>query len=319
MRVTTFLALIVVALVCICAASARADLLNPFASQFAILGEATSGDQTNFNNGTITGDIGIGSPRQFTISNASVTGNLRFSGATNTTGLTPDPDPSGSNGPFTVSGGGTFNGKVIANDSAVTSALNYINDLSVAVGANAGAHINISSGGSINASAGMLGTTASVDSNPLGTYRVFTVDNANFPNGTFTVNGSASDQVVLNIGFNANLHGQILLNGITSDHLLINMVGGSSSTLSGGPALDVNTNGLQTFGIFLDPFGKMSSDSTDIRGRFFGGDSTNQQIVSGFNITAPAAQTTPLPSALLAGLALLGALGVKRFVRRASC
>ena len=291
-------------------APARADLLGN-ASPFAVLSEGTA-DQTNFNNGTINGDIGIVSPRQFTISNASVNGNLRFSGATNTTGLSPDPDPNGSAGPFTVSGGGSFSGKVIANDAAVSNAMNYVNDLSAALGGNAGTNTTIASGGSINASAGTLGTTASVDGNPLGTYRVFTVTSANFPNGIFTINGSATDQVVLNIAFSANLHGQILLaGGLTQDHVLINMFGGTPATLSGGPTLDVNTNGLATFGIFLDPNGTMSAVSTNIQGRFFGGDNSNMQIVSGANITSP--PTVPEPSTLLLmGTALAGLGGALR-------
>src|SRR6476661_5392351 len=60
------------------------------AQQFAVLSQF-SNNQTNFNNGTITGDIGLGSPRQFTASNGTVTGNIRFSGASNTSGLTPNP------------------------------------------------------------------------------------------------------------------------------------------------------------------------------------------------------------------------------------
>ena len=74
--------------------------------------------------------------------------------------------------------------------------------------------------------------------------------------------------MVLNIGFSANLHGQILLaGGLTGDHVLINLFGTN--------ALDVNTNGLATFGTFLDPNGTMSAVSTDIQGRWFGGDDAN--------------------------------------------
>jgi hypothetical protein len=166
---------------------------------------------------------------------------------------------------------------------------------------NAGTNTTIAPGGSINASAGTLGTTASVDGNALGTYRVFTVTSANFPNGTFTINGSATDQVVLNIGFSVNLHGEILLTGgITPDDVLINVFGGNPATFSGGPTLDVNTNGLATYGVFLDPFGSMSAVHTNVQGRFFGGDSVNQQIVSGAHITAPPPPTAvPAPPAVI--------------------
>ena len=311
--------MIALGLVGLGANSAKAELITgTVASQFAVLGEPTN-DQTNFNNGAIiNGDIGIGSPRQFTISNASLVGNIRFSGASNTTGLSPDPDPNGSAGPFTVSGGGTFSGKVIANDAVVGQAITYVNDLSQALGTNAGTHINITTGGSINASAGTLGTTASVDGNLLGSYRVFNIDTANFPNGAFTINGSATDQVVLNIAFSANLHGQLLLaGGITSDRVVVNVFGGNPATFSGGPTLDVNTNGLATFGTFLDPFGSMSAVSTNIQGRFFGGDSVNQQIVSGGNITAPNPAAVPVPAAFPAGLAGLAAIGLWNWRKRA--
>ena len=44
---------------------AQAGFILGDASQFAVLGQF-SNNQTNFNNGTINGDVGIGSPRQFT-------------------------------------------------------------------------------------------------------------------------------------------------------------------------------------------------------------------------------------------------------------
>src|SRR5215471_18921443 len=83
------------------------------AQSFAVLGQF-SNNQTNFNNGTITGDIGIGATRQFTISNASVVGNVRFSGTVNQSGLSGGAIPGP--GPYTVSGGGTVSGGTVAND-----------------------------------------------------------------------------------------------------------------------------------------------------------------------------------------------------------
>ena len=185
-------------------------------------------------------------------------------------------------------------------------------------GGNAGTNTTIASGGSINVSAGMLGTTSSVAGNTLGTYHVFTVTAANFANGIFTINGNATDQVVLNIGFSANLHGQILLaGGLTSDHVLINMFGGDYVTHMGGPTLDVNTNGLSTFGTFLDPNGTMSAVHTDIQGRWFGGDDANQQIVSGAFITAPQGQVPDGGSTVsLLGCALLGLTALRRRLGR---
>jgi hypothetical protein len=298
----SILGLAVVAALALAPATARAAFLTGGADQFAVLGQFSSG-QTNYNNGTITGDVGIGSPRQFTISNADLTGNVRFSGAADTNGFLGGAPPNN------VSGGGNFTGSVIANDPVVTSALNAMNLLGQTLGGEAGTAISIVSGGSINAAAGVLDGSGN---------RVFTVSPVNFPNGAFTIGGSAADFVVLNIGTDTNLHGQILLSGgITSDHVLINMVGGNYTTHTGGPTLDVNTNGLSTFGIFLDPNGKMSASHTDIQGRFFGGDTQNQQIVSGFNITAPSPSTI-VPVAPTIVLAVTGALplGLMSLLRR---
>jgi len=72
--------LAVLAIVTLAAPQAHAGLIvGTDAAQFAVLGQF-SNNQTNFNNGTITGDVGIGTPRAFTISNASVDGNIRFGG-----------------------------------------------------------------------------------------------------------------------------------------------------------------------------------------------------------------------------------------------
>jgi MYXO-CTERM domain-containing protein len=289
------------------ASAARADLLRNDTTQFAVLGQF-SNNQTNFNNGQINGDIGIGTPRAFTASNGSVVGNIRFSGALNVSGLSGGAIPGP--GPYAVSGGGTVSGGVFANDSTVGSAITYSNDLGQALGGNSGTALTIGSGGSVNVSAGTLGTTASVDGNALGTYRVFTVTSVNFPNGIFTINGSSSDQVVLNISSSANFHGQILLaGGIGTDNVIFNMVGGDYAAHTGGPTLDVQTNGLQTFATWLDPNGAMSATHTALFGRFFGGDTVNQQIVSGAFITAPPTQF-PAPSAL--ALLGMGALAARR-------
>jgi hypothetical protein len=303
--------LALLALAVLPAPQAQAGFNIGAAANYVVLGQFASGDTTAFNNGTINGNIGIGSPRAFSASNGTVNGNIDFSGLTNTSGLTPNPDPTGASGPFTVSGGGMVSGNVTANNSNVTMALNTVNSLSTALGGEPGTSKSVTSGGSINASDGTLDASGN---------RVFTVTSVNFPNGTFTINGSASDFVVLNIGSSANLHGQILLaGGITADHVLINVFGGNDTNHMGGPTLDVNTNGLSTFGIFLDPNGAMSAVHTDIQGRFFGGDVQNQQIVSGADITAPNTPTqlatVPEPARYalaLSGLFTLGVIGVFR-------
>jgi hypothetical protein len=302
MKVTNLAAGSILALACL---SARADFIGiSNFQQFAVLAQY-SNDQLNFNNGTITGDIGLGSPRQFTISNATVNGNIRFSGAVNTSGLSGGAIPGP--GPYTVSGGGTVTGGVVANDAGVTSALNYVNNLSQTLGGEAGTNLTLTSSQTINASAGILDGTGN---------RVFDTTSVNLSNGTtLTLNGTASDFLVINVtDSNPAFNGKILLTGgIIPDHVLFNMFGGNYTTHTGGPTLTISTNGQTATGIFLDPNGGIQMNHSELNGRLFGGDTANLQIVSGADITAPVgAPGVPLPSAALGGLGLLGLLAAKR-------
>jgi len=274
------------------------------ADQFAVLSQF-SNNQLNFNNGTITGNVGLGSPRQFTASNGSVIGDIRFSGAANTTGLSPDPDPGSNPGPFTVSGGGTVTGGVFANDPFVSSALNWVNSLSQTLGGEAGNALTLTSSQTIVAGNGLLDA---------GGNRVFSTTSVNLSTATtLTISGSASDYVVVNVtDNNPAFNGQIVLTGgITSDQVLFNMFGGNYTTHTGGPTLTVSNNGQVTTGTFLDPNGAMSMNHSVLNGRFFGGDVVNQQIVSGAFITAPESPVIPEP-----GTASLIALALSTFALR---
>src|SRR2546423_1563152 len=88
--------LILVGAVCFCGSGARADFFGADTVtilQFAVLGQY-SGNQTNFNNGTIiNGDVGMGFSRQFTMSNASLVGDIRFTGAVDVSGISGGPIP----------------------------------------------------------------------------------------------------------------------------------------------------------------------------------------------------------------------------------
>ena len=291
---------------------ARADLLPGGSNQFAVLGQV-SNNQTNFNNGTITGDVGIGSPRQFTISNASVVGNIRFSGASNVSGITPNPTPGSGTGPFTVSGGGTVSGNVVANDSTVTNALNALSTESQTLGAVTGTTLTLTSSQTINASSGVA-TTINGE-----TAEVFNAAGANLSNGTvLDIQGSATDLVVVNVTATAAFNGQIVLTGgLTSDHVLFNLFGGDFTTHTGGPTLTISTNGQTTTGIFLDLNGGMQINHSVLNGRFFGGDVVNQQIVSGADINAPPSQTPSVPEpSSMAMVLVIGGLSISGYAWR---
>jgi hypothetical protein len=280
-------------------------ILGGGADQFAVLGQF-SNNQTNFNNGTITGDVGIGATRQFTISNATVNGSIRFSGTQNESGLSGGAIPGP--GPYTVSGGGTVSGAVVANDPVVTSAINYTNiNLSQTLGGEAGTNLTLTSTQTILASSGTLDA---------GGNRVFDTTSVNLNNASIlTISGSASDFVVVNVtDSNPAFNGQIVLTGgITPDQVLFNMFGGNYTTHTGGPTLTISTNGQVTRGIFLDPNGGMQINHSVLNGRFFGGDVTNQQIVSGADINAPPpGQGVPEPSTFVLGIAGLAVVQWRR-------
>jgi choice-of-anchor A domain-containing protein len=213
-----------------------------------------------------------------------------------------------------VSGGGTFTGFLDANSSQVVSALGTINSLSSTVGAESGTSMSINVGNNqtqqVNASAGMLDGSGR---------RVFTVTSTHFDNGaTLQINGDGTGApVVFNFTGDASFGGTIVLNGLTSDQVLFNFSAGSN--FAGGDTVQATTNGAILQGIFLDPNGAMSLNHAQLDGRFFGGDSTDMQIVSGAYIVGPHNSSdnpaAPLPSTLLAGIALLGGMALHRRLR----
>ena len=246
-------------------------------------------------NSNISGDIGIAEGGGFIgFGSGTVTGTVMFAAP-----ATAEPlfSPDG----ITVTGGATFgNANVQANAIAVTT-------LSQTLGRETGTLLSISGGGSVNASTGMLDGAGN---------RVFTAnivgvsnrENAFIAGSTFTINGSSSDRVVVNIpstdGF--GLNGSIVLEGgITPDHVLFNLDAGDFATLSGGDTLLMDTAGNMTTGIFLDPNGNFKITDTSVFGRIFGGGSQFDSVIQASNIVAPPPFVTPAPEP--ASLALLGA------------
>ena len=116
----------------------------------------------------------------------------------------------------------------------VTLALNAVNTLNTGLGGFTGTSVSINGSTTINAS---TGTDRLLNGQH---YSVFTVTGFNTTNNdVLTINGDGSGRVVvLNFSANTNFNNQVVLNGLTSDQVLYNFVGGSN--LTGGPALQIN-------------------------------------------------------------------------------
>jgi len=264
------------------------------AANFALLYTANGNNQLSLNNGTVTGNIGIGDPSGTTTGflassgPETINGNVMYAGAVS--------------GNQSISNT-TLNGTVSGGHTNVQADITNLYNLSALVGAETGTTLTVNLTGSgqsqtVNASSGTL------DANG---YRVFSVSSfALNNNDTLTINGTANDLVVLNIPFNVQINGSLALSGgITSDQVLINVTGGSNFT--GGHTLQMSTNGAADYATLMDMNGTITINHTTIDGRVFGGDSSNFQFVSGANITAPSTRA-PEPGSVM--LMLSGILGL---------
>jgi hypothetical protein len=263
------------------------------AANYAVLYEGAGSHNLQINsapvNGsTIFGNIGLGNelggaPQAQLNNPAVINGNINFAGTVNVN-----------------NSGAVVNGSINGGVTQVETDLNNLNSLSSTLGAEAGTPtaITIANGGSqtINASSGTLDGTGN---------DVFTVTSLSFVNGaTLTINGSASQYVVLNFNFNTHFSGAInLAGGITSDHVLFNLIGGAS--LVNGDTLQFAANNVTQHGTFLDPNGTIQLNSVNLIGHLFGGDSTDMQIVSNGTVAVPEPQTYALLTLGLAGLLLI--------------
>ncbi len=204
-------------------------------------------------------------------------------------------------------GAGTLNGSKIANDANVSSAYNTISSLSSTFASQTATSFGGS--GTLNATSGVLDATGSY---------VFTATANNFlAGGALTINGSATDSVVINVTGNNNVQLKNLLNltgGITSDNVFINILGVGQSV--GG-----NTNKGIVNGVFVALDDKFNIDSTTIDGRIIGGGSNDFQLVSNFVLNAPPSpppqvnSSVPEPSTwamLLLGFAGIGFMAYRR-------
>ena len=270
-------------------------------------------------NADISGNIGIAEGGGFLGSGSgTVTGQVRF--AAQEPVFSPDGITITAVPPATF---GIVNADVQADFNAVTM-------LSKNLGGEPSTSINISGGGSVNASDGKL-TTDSAGNIVFTATIVENTDGLNpFASGTtFTIHGSNTDRIVINIPATGNpttglaFDGSIVLaDGITPDHVLFNFDAGNFMDLTGGATLVINTDGHPTTGIFLDPNGNFMITDSMIFGRVFGGGSQFDSTISSSNpssfrtsIVAPPPFPTPEPSSLVllgSGLAAFGMIRRRR-------
>jgi len=299
----------VLALIASSAVPCRAQFSLGDAANYAVLVEPSLHNFQTTSDSGVTGNVGIGSPlNSVQLSSGTITGNLDFSGAWPTAPANPGGGTNygGTTGPVTENNTGVSN---------VTSALSTVNSLNSTLGAETGSTLTISGGGQvINATSGTQDGS--------GNY-VFTVASNKFNNdsGGITINGTASQYVVINIDngtSNESINGAISLSGgITSDHVLFNFVGTGGEL--GGAA-----NGAAAYGVFLAPNMKINVNGVTIDGRLFGGGSSTSnndfQLNSLGYVDQPAAASVPEPSsgvvAAFVGVIALGWAGVRRIRHR---
>jgi hypothetical protein len=284
--------------------AAATGLATPQAQAFPVPGPTLLCCSGNllFDGSNVVGNVGVADSGEFigstTAGPGTITGAVLFSAA-NTGQFMPDG--------ITVTGGAAFGVTSVQTD------INAVNALSQTLSGEAGTTLNISAGGSVNASSGMLDSNGN---------EVFTAHiNPNFVQGTtFTISGTNGQFVVINIPATGSLSfdGSIVLTGgITSDAVLFNFDAGNFETNTGGASVTIANSvppGIDplTMGTYLNPNGSFDIFDSVIEGRVFGGPIS----VTGSDIVAPAAPA-PEPTSL----ALLGtgvaAFGIMRRRRRA--
>jgi hypothetical protein len=245
------------------------------------IGLLVSGKTVNLHNGVVNGKVDCAGSCATFVSGGVITGTQPVS-------LGGAPSPA------------SLNSSVAAVETAITTAKN----LSSTYGAESGSGTAVTINGTttINASSGFLDASGA---------RVFTATSFSIGNGnTVTINGSASDFVVIDITGNSGnkLDGALTLTGgITEDQVLINFIGVGGSVQGAA-------NGATLHGTFLIPNETVTLNSLTIDGYLFGGQpGTDFHLVSNSFVDQPPwtpTTSTPEPTsmALLAGA--LAAFGI---------
>jgi hypothetical protein len=288
---------------------ARATLLPvPDALQYAVLYEGTGGHNLSISNvmicGTVDnvpdttcnpvngGNVGVGGTGAVQFSGpGTISGVLNFSAA--------------NSGQFhNTNGSNVGPASVNYNVTQVTTALNEVNTLSSS--SSGGTSIAFTNPGqTINESSGQLQTINGVAT------RVFNVSSYSANNATVNtiVGDGTGDPVAFNFAFGSNvgLGGSVVLSGLVYDQVLWNFT-------STGKNISLTNNGETFQGDILASLDALSIDNATLVGRFWGGNSSDMQVVSGAKVFASPA---PLIGRSLPVLLAVGGLlfGVKLFER----
>lgn len=259
------------------------------AAAFAASGQAAVdlGQFLNYglliNNGVASGDINT-DPVNANIGIGNITGSINLhnevvNGMVDLSGSASSVSGGNITGTQSANLGGPSAASVNTNVSTVSQAITDALAVSTKYGnqAASGTALTLNSTTqTINASAGFL-TSDGV--------RLFTASSLSIGNGhTITVNGSASDYVVIDVTGTSNnkLDGALALTGgITADHVIVNFTG-TSGSLQGA------ANGAALNATFLAPNLAVTLNSLQLNGRIFGGRAgTNFQFVSNALIAQP--------------------------------
>jgi hypothetical protein len=241
------------------------------AANYAVLYTGTGGHNLQITNVTIKGSVGVGGTGHVQFNGpGTIDGSLGFAAA--------------NSGQFSNNNGSNVGPSSVSySQSKITSDLSYLATLSSQF-AGLGNTLALSGTQTVNESAGLLDTINGT------TYRIFDVTSYSANDGNLlTINGDGSgDPVAFVLGFNSNVSfgGDVALNGLSPDQVLFDVT-------TSGENVSLNNNAssyklpLAFQGIILAPNDAMSITNANLNGRFFGGDSSDMQIVSGATINAP--------------------------------
>jgi hypothetical protein len=283
---------------------ARADINLGDAANYAVIANVGSHGFHLSSDSVVTGNVGLlyTSSNPFQLSSGTITGNVDLQGT------------------FTGSTGGTVTGTITPNVAQVVTDYNNLTTLSNNLGSSTvlASAPTISNGAtSLTASSGFAYTDGSGNSASVFQMTANNFSGLNSSSG-FTINGTASQTVVIDITGNNNVAFStpfLLSGGITSDHVFFNILGSNQNVQFSGHGQNTTFNAD-----ILTINDNVNFNSITITGRIFGGNANDFSIVSNAFVTQPVGttqfSTTPEPSSLATVLVIAGLTGAGYAWRR---